>query len=130
MNIFARIADMWSNRNNEDNCFGYWAFKPLPTEHPFQRAAVLHDYEFDQAHKLKKDYPKSRAEVDWDLFYRLVLLAKSETNPDKQCDRAMTICRYWPLAREYGNLYWEGKESNIEINNEILDTICYRNDDK
>lgn len=130
MNIFTRLAQMWQNRNNEDNCFGYWVFKPLPTNDPFQQAAALHDYDFDQAHKLKKSYEKTRAQADWDLFYRLVLIAKSEGDADKRCDRAMTICRYWPLAREYGHLWWEGLESSKKEKYEILDTICAKLDSK
>lgn len=110
MNIFARIAQLWENSGNESNCFGVWIFKPLPTNDPFQRASALHDWEFDQAHKYKKKYPRNRAEVDFDLFYRLVLLAKAETDPQRRCDRAVTACRYWPLAREFGHLFWEGLE--------------------
>ena len=109
MNIFKRLTELWKNSYNQDNQFGVWVFKPLPSSDEFQRAAALHDKAFDEAARLGKEYEHTRAEEDWNLFYRLVLLAHAEAEPHRRCDRAATICRYWPLAREFGHIWWEGR---------------------
>jgi hypothetical protein len=101
---------MWRESSDPDNCFGVAPFLPLPTNDEFQRAAALHDKAFDEAERLGKKYEHTRAEEDWNLFYRLVLLAHAETDAHRRCDRAETICRYWPLAREFGHIWWEGRE--------------------
>ena len=91
-----------------DNYFGMGPFKPLANDHPFQRAAFIHDWEFDRSHV--GEQPKPLAEVDSDLFWRLCLLARAERDPHTQCQLMLDICKYWPIARAMGRFAWSGKE--------------------
>ena len=130
---------MIEDSDNEKNCFGVGVFKPLPEDHPFQRAALLHDSDYRLAELVKLVYETesateeeklelcsllgikeinllekyeapARALVDSNFFWRLVLLARAELDPQRQCDLMMTICRYWPLAREFGRYLYDGEE--------------------
>lgn len=88
-----------------DDSAGYGPFRlPSPECDWMARAATLHDWEFTNAEKSGKRL----SEVDWELFYRWVLEAKSEQDPAKRCHRAREICRYWPLARIAGRYLWDG----------------------
>lgn len=96
-------------RDKCDRC-GVGVFS-LPTDHPFTRACRLHDYEFDQAHAGQNN--KTRAEVDAELFHRWALIAKNtSTTKMQECDLLLDICRYWPLARKLGHLFWDGKDGS------------------
>lgn len=84
---------------------GYGIFK-LSSSHPFTQACALHDHEFDLAAESKP--AKTRAQADWELFYRWVLIAKSEENIERRMKLVWEICTYWPLARLGGALMWDG----------------------
>lgn len=86
------------------NDCGFGPFK-LPHDHPFTRACELHDFEFVES----ATSGRRLSEVDWDLFYRWVLIAGAEADPIKRCRLASEICTYWPLARRGGRLLWDGK---------------------
>lgn len=95
---------------------GYGIFK-LPLTHPFTRACDLHDYEFGESHAGEPN--KTKDEVDWDLFYRWALIALAEKNIEKRIDLVWDIIKLWPLAREGGNLMWDGDpEPILETKNE------------
>jgi hypothetical protein len=93
---------------DSENYFGAGPFKPLPKDHPFQRAAFLHDWQFERSHEGKAE--ESLAECDEKLFWRMALLAHNQTNPKVRCELMLDICRYWPIARRTGWLFWEGDE--------------------
>lgn len=78
----------------------------LPEDHPFTRACILHDYEFGLSHEGKAE--KTKDEADIDLFYRFALLAKAASTSEEKVKLLMDICKYWPLGREVGRLFWEG----------------------
>lgn len=86
---------------------GYGPFK-LPADHPFTPACRIHDWEFVEAHKGTPD--KRLAEVDADLFWRWVLIARKQPTPEKQIELYEDAIKYWPLARRFGVFLWEGKE--------------------
>jgi hypothetical protein len=92
---------------DSSNDCGYGPFK-LPHDHPFTRGCNLHDFEFAQAHRGKGE--KSLDQVDWELFYRWVMIARAETTHSGKCALARDICRYWPLARGFGGFLWDGKD--------------------
>jgi hypothetical protein len=71
-----------------------------------ERAANLHDWEFENASKTGKKL----SEVDGDLFYRWVLEARAETDPMRRCQAFGDICRYWPIARHVGRYFWDSPE--------------------
>lgn len=91
-----------------ENYFGVGPFKPLPKDHPFQRAAFLHDWAFNRARA--GDDSLSLADEDAKLFWRLVMLAYDRKNPAKSCELFLDICKYWPIARKCGGLFWSGKK--------------------
>ena len=86
---------------------GYGPFR-LPSDHPFTRGCNLHDFEFDQAHAGKGN--KGIAQVDWELFYRWVLIARAEPTYTGKCNLASEICKYWPMAHGFGPYLWDGKD--------------------
>lgn len=104
MGWFKRMLNYVLPRDSSNDC-GYGPFK-LPASHPFTRACELHDFEFDNAELSGK----SLAQVDWDLFYRWVLIAEKYEDPMKRCKLAMDICANWPLARKFGGLLWDGND--------------------
>jgi len=106
MSWFSRLLGRLLPEDDSDQC-GYY-FLSLPEGHVFERGCSLHDWEFHQAHLGKGE--KSLAEVDWDLFYRWVLLAKAAGTPEERCKLAQDICTYWPYARRFGGLLWDGKD--------------------
>jgi hypothetical protein len=102
MSIFKKIFGRIIPQDTSDDC-GVGPFK-LPHNHPFTRACQLHDYEFVESHRSGKRL----SEVDWDLFYRWVLIAAAEPEPLKRCRLAEDICQYWPIARRFGGWFWDG----------------------
>ena len=104
MSLFTRLLKKVLPRDSSNDC-GYGPFK-LPSNHPFTRACNLHDFEFDNAELSGK----SLAQVDWELFNRWALITGAEEDPLKKCKLAMDICAYWPLARKFGGLLWDGNE--------------------
>jgi len=86
---------------------GYGPFK-LPPDHPFTPGCTLHDYEFDEAHAGRGT--KGIQQVDWELFYRWVLIAKAQQTYATKCALAREICRYWPLAHAVGGYLWDGED--------------------
>lgn len=88
------------------NDCGYGPFK-LPHDHPFTRGCNLHDFEFAQARRGGGE--KTIEQVDWELFYRWVMIARAATTYAEKCRLAGEICRYWPLAHSVGPLLWDGK---------------------
>lgn len=102
MSFWSKILGKIFPQDSSDDC-GVGPFK-LPHNHPFTRACELHDFEFvESAHSGKR-----LSEVDWDLFYRWTLIAQAEMDPLKRCKLAEEICYYWPLARRFGGLFWDG----------------------
>ena len=73
-----------------------------------QRAAKLHDYEFENV----SENGKRLSEVDADLFWRWALEAHSEIEPMKRCQKFGDICTFWPLARKVGRYFWDSPELN------------------
>lgn len=103
--MLSKLLRFFLPEDSSNDC-GYGPFK-LPHDHPFTRGCNLHDYEFDEAHHGRGD--KTIEEVDWELFYRWVLIAKAETTYAGKCALARQICTYWPLAHGVGPLLWDGK---------------------
>ncbi len=88
-----------------DNSAGWGPFR-LPTDAEWmQRAATLHDYDFENS----KKSGRKLSEADSDLFYRWTLEAHAEPDPIKRCHKFAQICRYWPLARGFGRYLWDGE---------------------
>lgn len=106
MSFFSKLMSIFEG--DEKNYFGIGPFKPLPSDHPFQRAAFLHDWSFERAHAGESE--ETLAEADEKLFWRMALLAHKQTDPQERCKLMMQICRYWPIARRTGGLFWEGEE--------------------
>lgn len=90
---------------DSDISCGYGPLK-LRYDHPFTRACELHDWEYSQSHADTPDKPIAR--VDWDLFYRWVIISKSASTDSERCRLALDICIYWPLARLGGVVLWDG----------------------
>lgn len=115
----------WLNRlipeDKEVGC-GFGPFK-LSDDHPFVPACTLHDMAFDDAHRGVND--KDLSEVDWDLFFRMVLIAKAQGTPELRCAYAMEICMEWPLARFVGGVLWDGdakafkSDTNPELKSQV-----------
>jgi len=99
--------------DNAPGC-GYGVFK-LPLDHPFTVGCNLHDWEFGQSHAGNADKP--RDQVDWDLFYRWVLITKSESDLEKRIELVWDIIKLWPLARTGGDLMWDGDPKTKETKN-------------
>lgn len=89
--------------DKEEGC-GYGPFK-LRMDHPFSRACGLHDYGFDDA--ANGEAEKTLDELDWDLFYRWVLIAKAEQDPRRRIYLVWDIIKCWPLARAGGGLLYD-----------------------
>ena len=89
---------------DETNVCGVRPFN-LPENHPFTRACGLHDYDFDES----KTSGQSLLDADWSLFYRWVLIAKAEPDPAIRRKLTRDICKYWPYADRFGELFWDGK---------------------
>lgn len=88
---------------DESDDAGWGPFK-LPPEHPFHRAARLHDISFRNS----GSNTERLSEADWLLFWRFVMLARAEPDPIQRCHLAMDACKYWPLARHFGRYLWDG----------------------
>ena len=91
---------------------GYGPFG-LPLDHPFTRACILHDHEFELAHEGRPDKTKDKSDID--LFYRWVLIAKAAATEAETIDLFWDIVKYWPLARVGGNLMWDGDPKPNEM---------------
>ena len=85
---------------------GYGPFS-LPPDHPFTRACILHDYDFELAHNGQQK--KTLDQVDAELFNRWALIAKNAPTVEEQLELMHDICDYWPWARRGGELLWDGK---------------------
>ena len=109
MSFFKRLLNRILPEDKEVGC-GYGPFK-LSRDHPFTPACNLHDWEFDRANAGDADKPL--AQVDWDLFYRWVLIAKAQKDPEHRAALALEICRYWPLARKVGAYLWDGDPKTL-----------------
>jgi hypothetical protein len=83
-----------------------WLPFRLPLNHPFTRACDLHDDEFALAETGSPD--KELGHVDWDIFYRWVLIAKAASTYEEKCKLAADICRYWPYVYKYSGYFWDG----------------------
>ena len=89
--------------SDPSNQAGWWFFR-LPARCEWmQRAAALHDWEFENA----KKEGKPLSQVDFDLFRRWTLQANAELDPIKRCRMAKDICTYWPYARGFGRYLWD-----------------------
>lgn len=88
---------------DESDTAGWGPFK-LDPEHPFQRAARLHDISFRNS----ATSGERLSEVDWQLFWRFAMIARAEQDPIKRCRLANDICKYWPLARSFGRYLYDG----------------------
>jgi hypothetical protein len=106
MNLLIRLLNKILPEDKEAGC-GYGPFK-LPQDHPFTRGCNLHDWEFGEAHEGRGE--KSIQQVDWELFYRWVLIARAEQTYTAKCALAREICKYWPLAHSVGPFLWDGKD--------------------
>ena len=71
-----------------------------------QRAANLHDWDYDTGPK----EGKRLSQVDAELFKRWSLEALSCEDPMDACHRIMDVCRYWPIARRAGHLLYGRNE--------------------
>lgn len=86
---------------------GYGPFS-LPEDHPFTRACVLHDHEFQLAEQGLTE--KTLAEADAELFFRWTLIANSQVMIEDKIRLMGEICKYWPLARKVGWILWDGEK--------------------
>lgn len=89
-----------------DNSAGVGPFRLPERCEWMQRAANLHDYEFEHASK----NGKRLSTVDAELFWRWALEAHAEIDPMKRCQKFGDICRYWPIARTVGRYFWDSPE--------------------
>lgn len=89
-----------------DRCGYFWV--ALPQDHPFTPACDLHDYDFSLARAGKPEH--ARDVSDALLFYRWSLIASKEQNPQKRIELLWDIIKYWPIAREGGNLLWPNSD--------------------
>lgn len=105
MTIFRTLFGWLLPEDGSNDC-GYGPFK-LPHDHPFTRACVLHDGEFQLSHEGKQT--KTEDEVDADLFWRWAMIARAASTFEEQTALMRDICEYWPLARIGGPLLWDGK---------------------
>lgn len=84
----------------------------LPSEHPFNRAAKVHDFYFTAA----RDYEKqgkplsslTLGEADMRLFRAWVATIYAETHPARQLSLMLDLCAYFPAARKVGRYFWRG----------------------
>lgn len=84
---------------------GYGPFK-ISADHPFNRAGLIHDWEFGESHKGTPDSTKD--ETDWDFFWRMALIARAEEDMERRLELTWDIIKLWPIARVGGNLMWDG----------------------
>ena len=84
----------------------HWLPFRLPDDHPLTRGCDLHDWEFGQSEEGNPD--KTLPQVDWDLFYRWVLIAKAAETYEDKCQLAEEICKYWPYVNRYSGYFWDG----------------------
>jgi hypothetical protein len=91
--------------DEEPGC-GYGPFK-FRGDHPFNRACNLHDYGFDDAADGDGKTDKTLDELDWDLFWRWVLIARAETDYRKRLYLVCDIIYAWPLARLGGKVLYD-----------------------
>jgi hypothetical protein len=90
-----------------DDSAGMGPFRlPSPRCDWMQRAARLHDYEFENA----SANGKRLSEVDADLFWRWAIEAHAQVDTMKRCQMYGDICRYWPIARAVGRYAWDSPE--------------------
>lgn len=106
MSWLKRIFNRLLPEDPSSGC-GYGPFK-LPADHPFTRGCNLHDLEFDAAHEGRGE--KSIHQVDWELFYRWVMIARAQPTYSGKCALARDVCRYWTVAHSVGSLLWDGKD--------------------
>lgn len=102
---FLRSVLRWILPEDKNDVCGYGPFN-LGKDHPFTPACEIHDWEFKKSHNGTPDKPIDK--VDWDLFYRWVLIVKAMPTDAERCKYAREICEYWPLARDFGPLLWDG----------------------
>ena len=83
-----------------NNVCGYGPFS-LPAEHPFTRACILHDYEFDLKHK--GEVTEGRRSADKMLLKRMLEIANAEDSMRLKFE----AYAFYGLARVFGGLFWK-----------------------
>lgn len=86
---------------DQNNLCGYGPFS-LPADHPFTRACVLHDYEFDLKHKGEAT-DGGRATADKMLLKRMLDIAKAEDSVQLKFE----AYAFYGIARVFGGLFWK-----------------------
>lgn len=78
-----------------------------------ERAAFLHDWEFENA----SADGKRLSQVDAEFFDRLVLLAKNIAGDNYmlRCKMYGQIADYWTIARDVGKYFWDSPELERKI---------------
>jgi len=71
-----------------------------------QRAAELHDYDYARS----ATSGQRLSDADAALFWRWAFEAHHEDDPIKRCRKFTQICRYWPIARNFGRYLWRGQD--------------------
>lgn len=102
--------------DNEDRA-GVGPFS-LPLDHPFTRAAAVHDFYFVEARNFEA---KGRTldmvtlqEADEKLFRAFARVAMNAPTLEERLELMLDVCVYWPAARKVGLWLWQGpKEGNL-----------------
>lgn len=84
----------------------HWLPFRLPEDHPFTRACINHDWEFEQAETGSPD--KELGQVDWNIFWQWVMITKAASTYEEKCKLAAEICKYWPYVYKYSGYFWDG----------------------
>jgi hypothetical protein len=84
-----------------------WGPFRLPEECDWmQKDAEVHDYDYSRS----GTSGQKLSEADGNLFQRWAMRAMQEEDPIKRCRKFTHICKYWPIARNFGRYLWRGKD--------------------
>ena len=81
-----------------------WAWVKLNPAHPFNRAAIQHDYYADRQHAGTPEV--SQAKADLELFRDMAILVNGKALVDEKAaiELAHQACAFWPIARKFGKI--------------------------
>ncbi len=90
----------------------------LPMEHPFTRAARVHDFYFTEVRRLKElglpldEY--NLMDTDMKLFRAWVAIIYAQESVEDQIGLAVDLCAFYPAALKVGLFLFQGPKEPID----------------
>lgn len=108
LRFFARIINRLLPFDEDKKARAGWSLVKLDRAHPFNRAAVEHDYSAEERHRAYIDGRKpeqTQSESDIELFLDMATLVRGRAmsgDAPGAIELIHEACAFWPIARKFG----------------------------